>query len=354
MLFVITGGGTGGHIFPALEIAREFLNYDRDLSVIYVGNKDGLEERLAKNAGLPFFGLRTKKLVGQSLFKKLLALLFLGQAVIRSLWFLVQKKPQAVVGVGGYISAPMLIASFLLGIPRFIAEQNVEPGFANKALGKLATGVFLSFAQSASYFKAPTLLTGNPIRQQFFSIERVQAPKPLRILVCGGSLGAVFLNEEVPKALALVKEACPEIKVTHQTGAAKLAQVKDYYERENIDADVIPFIENMPEAFAYHDLLISRAGATVIAELMAAALPAVLVPFRHAGGHQKANAKALADVYAAKMVEEGTNFAPALANIIKAFYYQPEDLMLMGQRAKAMATPHASLRIVKAVLEQCV
>jgi len=353
MRIIITGGGTGGHIFPALEIAKAFINHDKSIRITYVGNKDSLEERLAQNVGLDFFGLKAKQLVGQSIAKKLFALASLIIAIFQSLGFLIKNRPHAAIGVGGYVSAPLIIACFILRIPRFIAEQNVVPGFANKALGTIANKVFISFAESAPYFKTKTVLTGNPIRPQFFNIEKKEILSPLKILISGGSLGALFLNEEVPKALAIIKKECPHFTVTHQTGQKKLLEVKQYYEQQQINAAVLSFIEDMPKAFNSHDLLISRAGATVIAEIMAAGMPAILVPYRHANGHQRANALALCEKEASRMVEEGEYFASVLANTIKEFYQHQENLMLMSQKAKALATPKASAHIVKEVLEYC-
>ena len=356
MHIIITGGGTGGHIFPALEIAKEFLASDPRIKITYVGNKQGLEESLAKKYNLAFFPLRTRKIVGQGFGHKLAALYFLTLAVIKSCWFLLKNKPDAVVGVGGYVSAPMLIASFMLGIRRFICEQNVVPGLANKILAQIAHKIFTSFEESASYFpQSKIIYSGNPVRKEFFSLmPKTYDNKPgLNILVCGGSMGASFINIYIPKAMALLRQYCPALSVTHQCGENKQAQVAQIYSDSHIKAKTLSFIDNMPEAFETHDLLISRAGATVAAEIMAAGMPALLVPYRFANGHQKENARALVLAHAGLMLEEGENFAYELSQIIRNFYENKSELETLSLHAKAMATPHAAALIVKTVLKEC-
>lgn len=350
MHIVVTGGGTGGHVYPALEIAKAFIEHERDIKVTFVGNKNSFEERMAKKAGLRFFAIKTKQFIGHGLLYKLFSLYVLFFAVISCLGFLLKEKPKAIIGVGGYVSAPMLIAGFFLRIPRFIAEQNATPGLTNKVMGKISNLVFTSFQESSQYFPR-VLLTGNPVRAAFFVDREKRAIPPLRILISGGTQGAQFLNNEVPRALAIVKEAWPDIKITHQTGHDKLGLVREYYKRENINAEVLPFIDDMPQAFLHHDVIISRAGATVVAEIKANGIAAILVPYRFADGHQKANAEALINNQAAIMIEEDENFIKILAATLKQFYLKPEQLLLMGQKARALAKDNASELIVETVLK---
>lgn len=351
MHIVVTGGGTGGHVFPAIEIAKEFIQNDSRTKITYVGNSGGIEERMAKNCGFHFFGLTTRKIVGQGLVGKTTALFFLKIAIVKSLWFLLRQRPHAVIGVGGYVSAPMIIASFILRINRYICEQNVIPGLANRVLAHLSKRVFISFAESKSYFpKSITTLTGNPIRKQFFTLEPPPPSNELKILVTGGSMGASFLNQEVPKALALLKEAGATIRVTHQTGSATHEEVEQKYKHAQVNAKITQFIDNMPEAFRSHSLLVSRAGATVAAEIMASGMPAVLVPYRFANGHQRDNALALEKAGAAILIEESENFSLELSKKLKEFYEQPELLRTISKNAKLMATPKAASSIVKAVI----
>jgi UDP-N-acetylglucosamine--N-acetylmuramyl-(pentapeptide) pyrophosphoryl-undecaprenol N-acetylglucosamine transferase len=353
---IITGGGTGGHIFPALEIAKEFKAQDPGIKITYVGNKNGLEEKLAQKFGFTFLGLRTHKIVGQTFVHKLYALYFLTLALLKSCWFLLKNKPDAVVGVGGYVSAPMLMASFMLGIKRFICEQNVVPGLANKILAKIAHKIFTSFKESRAFFpESKIILSGNPVRKEFFAL----APKifehkvGLNILVSGGSMGASYINTHVPQAMALLRQHCPLLSITHQCGENKQAHVAQSYENSHTKAQVLSFIDNMPEAFKTHDLLISRAGATVAAEIMAAGMPAILIPYRFANGHQRENARALVQNHASLMLEEQENFSYELSQIIKNFYENKNKLEIISTHAQAMAKPRAAAIIVETVLKEC-
>jgi UDP-N-acetylglucosamine--N-acetylmuramyl-(pentapeptide) pyrophosphoryl-undecaprenol N-acetylglucosamine transferase len=348
MRIIITGGGTGGHIFPAVEIAEELLRRKKD--VIFVGNKQSLEENIAKSKNIPFFGLSVKKLVGQGFLAKLLALVYLKWAVIHSLYFLIKTRPHAIIGMGGYVSAPMILASFILGIKRYVCEQNVVPGFANKLLAKISTRVFISFDESFRYFsKEKTTLTGNPIRSDFFSIP-VKDGKLSKILVTGGSLGAHYINQQLPALWQELQKDCPELSITHQTGVAALSHVKDRYQRVSLPASVISFIDNMPQKFEQHNLIISRAGATICAEIMASGMPSILIPYPFANGHQRYNALALEKQNAALMVEEGPHFKQNLISIIKGLYNDQKRLNELSKTAKSLAKEHAAKTIVDQVL----
>ncbi len=350
MRIVVTGGGTGGHIFPALEIAQEIKRQQPNADVVFVGNHQALEETLAKKAQLPFFGLTVKKIAGQSVAKKLLALAYLKLAVLKSLWFLIRKRPHAVIGVGGYVSAPMIIASFFLCIKRYICEQNVVPGLANRLLGKCATHVFLSFADSRKFFSTKATVTGNPVRRDFFALTKHKQTKGLRILVTGGSLGAHYLNQEVPLALSEFLKQADDVIITHQTGAPTKNAVLELYAKLGVPANVVSFIDDMPKAFAAHDLLISRAGATVCAEIMASGMPAILVPYRFAGGHQKYNAEALQNNGAAIMIVEDNQFRDRLMATLNDLYRDRQQLMLLGKNDKAQCPHDAAGTIVGHVL----
>jgi UDP-N-acetylglucosamine--N-acetylmuramyl-(pentapeptide) pyrophosphoryl-undecaprenol N-acetylglucosamine transferase len=351
MKIIVTGGGTGGHIFPALEIAKEIKHQQPTANVIFVGNTNSLEETMAKGVGLPFYGIAAKKIVGQSVAKKLLALVYLKIAIVKALWFLIRNRPKAVIGVGGYVSAPMLIASFFLGIKRYICEQNVVPGLANRWLARVARSVFISFEASRPYFpEGVTLLTGNPVRHEFFTLPEKTAHDAVRILVTGGSLGARFLNQHIPQALASIKAACPHLSITHQTGKHDVDTVKGIYQRLNLNADVISFISDMPNAFRTHDLLVSRAGATVCAEIMASGMPSILVPYPHANAHQRYNAEALSEAGGAIMLNEDQNFADHLARSVKELYSEPKRRTYLGVQAKSMGAKEAAFAIVQHVM----
>lgn len=351
MRIIVTGGGTGGHIFPALEIIKELKKQNSKADVLYVGNKGGLEEQMAKALGISFIGLSAKKIVGQSFIKKLEALWALGIAIIQSIRIMSKNRPKAVVGVGGYISAPVLIGSLAFRTDRYVCEQNVVPGLANAMLSKIAKGIFLSFEESLRFFpKNSTILSGNPVRSDFFALPRKEPTSGLRILVTGGSLGAHFLNREIPKVLVSISRDYPQLLITHQAGQKDEDTVMKAYEDAGLNAKVVRFINDMPKAFREHDLIISRAGATVIAEIMAAGMPAILVPYPFANGHQQHNASALADKKAAIMVLEGNDFEENLASELRILCQDPNKLLNMASKAKTLGKPNAAFDIAKIIL----
>lgn len=357
MHIIVTGGGTGGHIFPAIEIIKAFKKKDPSIQVTLVGNKNSLEEKIALKEKIDFFGIKTKQVLGKSFIKKFLALIYMGFAFINCLFFLLKNKPKAVVGVGGYISVPMVMAAFILRIKRFICEQNATPGLANKTLSHFTNAIFLSFESSKKYFyhKNEFILSGNPIREEFFKGNYL-SPKEssLKILVCGGSLGAKILNEELPKTAKLVKEKLPALNllITHQTGRDSIEKVNNSYKINGIEANVVSFIENMPQEFSNHNLLISRAGATTCAEICAFGMPSILIPYLFANAHQKDNALALVEKGAALMLEETKEFSPRLADMIMALYNNSSSLVEMSINAKNLAFPKASETITETILSK--
>jgi UDP-N-acetylglucosamine--N-acetylmuramyl-(pentapeptide) pyrophosphoryl-undecaprenol N-acetylglucosamine transferase len=348
---IVTGGGTGGHAFPALEIINEIKRREQNINVIWVGNSNSLEEKIASVNKINFVPLKVKKILGQTKFKKILALAALIKAVFICFGYFSKTRPKAVIGVGGYVSAPILLVAFLFNVKRYVAEQNVRPGLANKYLGKLATRVFINFEDSKAYFPSKkTILTGNPVRKEFFAIKRV--PKTsFNILITGGSLGAYFLNSNIPKVIKEINKECPDIFITHQTGGDMVEEVTAAYKTIDINASVVGFINDMPKAFGNSDLVISRAGATVISEIMASGTPSILIPYPYALGHQKDNAMVLVDHNAALMVMEGAGFVGSLALAIKKLYSDKNLLFNMSTKAKNLALPNASQKIVDIILE---
>jgi UDP-N-acetylglucosamine--N-acetylmuramyl-(pentapeptide) pyrophosphoryl-undecaprenol N-acetylglucosamine transferase len=351
MHVVVTGGGTGGHIFPALEIAKEFQN--QNIKVTFVGNKNSLEQSMAKSHSIDFFGLNTLSFVGKSLFGQFRTLFFLQIAIINSIYFILKNNIKIIVGVGGYVSFPMIIAGFLCRKKCFICEQNVSPGLANKVLSKLVSRIFISFMASKKYFaNKNTVFVGNPVREDFFGIKKEFLSKDISILVTGGSLGAKIFNEEIPKAISIVNKNLPllPINITHQTGKNNQNITKKLYDKYHIKSEVIEFINYMPGEFVKHDLIISRAGATVCAEICASGMPAILVPYRYANGHQRDNAKSLVENNAALMLEEGPEFHNSLALMIINLYKEPAQLKEISLNAKKLAMPKAALAIVTNIL----
>lgn len=349
MRIILAGGGTGGHVFPSLEIAKEIKRVRPDCEIIIAGNADSLEEKVARNNNLTFFNSNSAQIASKRFFEKILALKQLAISTIKCVIFLLRYRPTAIIGVGGNVSVPAMIAGFLLGIRTYICEQNVKPGLANNVLKFIAHRIFISFKESAPFFpKSKILFTGNPIRQEFFESKRVASDK-FRILITGGSLGSRALNEEVPKALKMCGHL-DDLEVTHQTGLMMVDQVKSTYKDLGINAEVLTFIDNMPALFAKNDLLISRAGATVSAEILAFGMPALLIPYPHANAHQVDNARALESIGVATMVLEGPNLAVNLSAHIRKLYENRALLREMGQKAAGKGHKDAAKLIVETVL----
>ena len=355
MHVIVTGGGTGGHAFPALEIAKEFKA--NNIKTTFVGNNNSLEQKLSKQYDINFFGINSLSFVGKSLLGKIKTIIYLKLALIKCLLFIIKNNVSTVIGVGGYVSFPMVFAAFLLRKPCYICEQNVSPGLANKILGFMSKKIFITFTKSAQYFpKEKIIHTGNPVRKEFFNINKNFSKdfNNLSILVTGGSLGAKIFNEEIPKAISIIKDKNPKlnIKITHQTGKNNHNKTFNLYEKYNTNSSVIEFIQDMPKEFISHDLIISRAGATICCEIAAAGMPAILVPYRFANAHQRDNSLAMHNEQAAIMLEECDDFAQALALILINIYNEHDKLEKMSINAKKLAIPNAQTKIMQEVLSQ--
>lgn len=303
---IITGGGTGGHVFPALAIAEELRNRGHDL--LYVGSDRGLEARLAPQKQIRFIPIRTGPVKNQSVVRVVKTLFQLIGAIWWSIQLLRKEKPNAVMGVGGYISVPVCVAAFLLRIPVFLQEQNVSVGIANRFLGRLSRKIFLGFPEAARYFKAAKCVTtGNPIRKEFFEKQPEYNPRGRTLLILGGSQGARSINQVVVQNLDRLP---PDIHVIHQTGASDFESVKAAYAMKYPGtAEVAPFIEDVVGAMAKATIVVSRSGAITVSELVQMERPAILVPFPRTGQNdQTDNARWLENNGAAVTVEQGEGF----------------------------------------------
>jgi UDP-N-acetylglucosamine--N-acetylmuramyl-(pentapeptide) pyrophosphoryl-undecaprenol N-acetylglucosamine transferase len=302
---VIMAGGTGGHVFPALAVARELLAQGH--SVSWMGTEKGLESRIVPNAGIDIDWLTVSGVRGMGVSAKVKAPWMLLDACLQALQILRKRKPDAVLGMGGFVSGPGALMAKLLGIPLLIHEQNSIPGTTNRWLCRIADRVLQGFPNCFAA-KTGAIVTGNPLRESFRDARFCVSTKPawqgerkLRILVVGGSQGAQALNEIVPQALAEL----PDVAIKHQTGAVMLDAVKNTYRTHGIDADVTAFIDDMAAAYQWADLAICRAGAMTVSELAAAGLPGILIPFPYAiDDHQTANARYLVDCGAALLLPQ--------------------------------------------------
>nr|WP_216862700.1 undecaprenyldiphospho-muramoylpentapeptide beta-N-acetylglucosaminyltransferase [Polynucleobacter sp. AP-Melu-500A-A1] len=337
-------GGTGGHIFPGLAVA-EYLRIC-GWNVSWLGNQNGMEYRLVKACDFPFEAVEFGGLRGKGLKAKFMLPMNLMRASFQSWKIMRRLKPSVVLGMGGYITFPGGLVTKLLKRPLVLHESNSVPGSANRALAKIAMRVLTGFPntmQSAEW-------VGNPIREEF---DHVPAPAlryeqrqgPLSILVVGGSLGAAALNEHIPAALALIAKQERPI-VIHQAGDKHLADLEKRYAQLGVVADIRPFIDDMPAAYAQADLVICRSGAMTVSELAACGVASCLIPFPHAiDDHQTANAKFLSDADAAILLPQQNLNPQDLALMIQNF--NRADLKEMAVRAHALSKPHATQRVAE-------
>ncbi|MCE5283754.1 MAG: undecaprenyldiphospho-muramoylpentapeptide beta-N-acetylglucosaminyltransferase [Deltaproteobacteria bacterium] len=351
---VVAGGGTGGHLFPGIAVAEEFLRRGSTHRVLFIGTERGIEKRVLPELGLPLRTLRVEGIKGRGIRRSLGALVKIPAGLAASFKIIGEFHPAIVLGVGGYASGPAVLAARLIGIPTAVAEQNALPGLTNRILGRFADRIFLTFEASRRWFpEARTMVTGNPIRSAFLAggMER-QKGDAFTVLVFGGSQGASAINRIVTEALDDLAPLRERLRFIHQSGEKERGAVEAAYCRKGFTAKVLAFIMDMAAAYREADLLICRAGATSIAELTAAGKAAILIPFPHAvNDHQTRNAEVLAAAGAAELIVEKGLTGRHLAGIIERFSRDPESVRKMERAAAALGNRHAAETIVDACLE---
>ena len=344
MRILIAGGGTGGHVFPALAIARRAMELDATNEILFVGTRHGIESRVVEPAGFDIDYVDFSGFAGKSIWQKARVVVKLMSSTREALDILAEFSADVVIGVGGYASLPILVAAGLKRIPVVLHEQNAWPGLANRLAARWAKRVCLSLADVAKHFHGrAVVLTGNPVRQELFSCRPWRGKHP-SLLVFGGSQGARAINEAVLDALPLLKQALPELRIVHQTGEAALADmVAGYNDRHFDNVTLLPFIDDMSAAYRDSQLVLCRSGATTVAELAACGRPAVLVPFPQAAAdHQTCNARVLADRDAAVMLPQSELTGQRLAEQLISLYRDPQRLTEMGRQARMLAAKGAA------------
>ncbi|QOX77894.1 undecaprenyldiphospho-muramoylpentapeptide beta-N-acetylglucosaminyltransferase [Trichlorobacter lovleyi] len=359
MKLIVAGGGTGGHLFPGIAVAEEFLSRDPANQVLFVGSERGIEARTIPRLGYQLELISAAGIRGKGSLAKLkgAAMMIYGYAQSRKI--LHRFQPDLVLGVGGYASLPMVMAARGMEIPRYIHEQNALPGMSNKVLSRVANKVFISLEESAKFFpRECTLLTGNPLRRQILEMlskngQEKQRSEAFQLFVFGGSQGAHALNVALPQVVAqLSQEQQRRLKIIHQTGEADLLQVRSDYQANGLEADVRPFIDDMAAAYRQADLIICRAGATTIAEVTALGKACLFVPFPHAtDDHQRKNAEALLKQGACEMLLEQEIGGKGLSDAIARLMENRDALKLIGENAAALARLDAARVIVDQMLE---
>lgn len=348
MRLLLAGGGTGGHLFPAVALAEQLRREEPDSAVLFVGTERGLEFRLLPELGWPLRTVAMRGWVGAGLVARCKGLAGLGQSLLQSRRILAEFRPDVVVGVGGYASVPVLLAARLSGVPYLIHEQNAWPGLANRLLGRAAKRVCLSFPEAGKAFRhVPKVVTGNPVRATMEQCPDLPAGPP-QLLVFGGSQGARAINRALVAALPQLQELRGVLRIVHQAGAGEVETVQAGYREAGWTAvEVVPFITDMAAAYAAASLVVCRAGATTLAELTACGRPAILIPYPYAAGnHQVANATALAAKGAALMIEE-SSLAPAdLGRLIASLLADRPRLASMAAAARSQAQRGAAARLL--------
>jgi UDP-N-acetylglucosamine--N-acetylmuramyl-(pentapeptide) pyrophosphoryl-undecaprenol N-acetylglucosamine transferase len=348
MRLLTAGGGTGGHLFPAISIAEEFIGREPTNEVLFVGTRNGLEAKILPRLGYKTAYINVAGIIGKGVLKGALSALGAIRGVLESLAIIRRFSPHVVLGAGGYVSGPVIMAAFLLRVPTIICEQNSSPGVTNRLLGRIVDKVMATYDESTKYFPgSKTVVTGNPIRRQILMARCRKPHTGLTILVIGGSQGAHRLNSMVPKALAALSVS--DLKVIHQTGAADFSAVREAYRSYGLRADVREFIDDMGAAYAEADLVISRAGAGTIAEITALGIPSVLVPYPYAAhNHQMENARVLEKRGAARVVDDQSLTPERLAEVVSGIICG-DELKDMARASLALGKPDAARTIVDTI-----
>jgi len=346
MRVIFAGGGTGGHLFPGLAVAREFQKRDSMTEILFVGTEQGIEARVLPQEGFRLETIPVRGLKGRGIRGLLDAAWGIPAGLLRSLSILRKFRPHLIIGLGGYASGPFLLAGKLLGLRCAIMEQNLRPGFTNKFLARFVDRVFTSYRDSTAYFPNGKILeTGNPVR--WSQLPEVERKEKFVLLVFGGSAGAHRINLAVVDAMKRLADLAAGLEVIHQTGQADFASVKEAYDSLPFEAEVLPFIDKMDEAYARADLVLCRAGATTVAELTAFGKAAILVPYPYAiYDHQRWNAQALQDGGAVEMILDQQLNGELLAGRLRAFVSDRQSLERMAAAARSMGRPEAAARIV--------
>jgi UDP-N-acetylglucosamine--N-acetylmuramyl-(pentapeptide) pyrophosphoryl-undecaprenol N-acetylglucosamine transferase len=350
MKLLIAGGGTGGHVFPAIAIAREWLSRGAEREVVLVGTQRGIEMKLVPEAGLPLETIRVAGLKGKGGTTLIKNIAMLGTGLSDAFSVLKRHKPVAAFGVGGYAAGPMLLATWLRDIPNVIFEPNAEPGFTNKVLSRLAQRIATGYEVSARAWGEKAAVTGCPVRPEFFAIPPRTPEKPFRLLVTGGSQGALPINRVFVDAMDQLAARKNELRIVHQTGERDYNAVRTAYAHRDFPAEVAPFLSNMAERFAWADLIVCRAGAITAAEIAAAGRAAIFIPFgRATDSHQLRNAQEMASKGAGRLIPEKELTAERLIREMFSLLDQPREIAKLATTARRLAHPDAAHEIVNLI-----
>lgn len=346
---MIAGGGTGGHIYPAIAVAREFLSRGVDRRVVFVGTRYGLEKEIVPKAGFDLQFVSVRGLKGKSILHTAANLARIPLAFVQA-WRLISRyDPKALLGVGGYASGPVLAVGSLRRRPTMVQEQNAFPGLTNRILAKFVDTLAVAFPKALEIFGREGVVTGNPVRSEFFELSReASTDGRARLLIFGGSQGSHILNETTSRALPLLADLRDQLEIVHQTGVREHEEVRSAYQHAGFtDAVVTPFIDDMAREMAKADFVLSRAGAITIGELAALGRAAILVPFALASdNHQEYNARSVEERGGAIVITEKELTPESLAAAIRSLVTNRKRVLEMSEKFGSLGSREATSRIV--------
>ena len=356
---VISGGGTGGHIYPAIGIAKELIQLHAETGVVFIGGVDRLESTLVPQHGFRFLPISVAGFPRKLTWRWIPVVYKVCSGFAKSLWLLKGLKPNVVVGTGGYVCGPVLFAAVLLGIPTVIQEQNAAPGLTNRILARWAKTIYLAFETAGTHFPTEkTAVMGNPIRRTIGAVERNREtydslgldPERKTVFVMGGSQGAHAINQNVMDALDQLLLSCNELQFVHQTGEADYKAVKARYQTSSLRHLVQPYFDPIETIYSIADLMVCRAGGMTIAEITACGIPAIFIPLPTAAGdHQRSNAQAIVDAGGGIVLDQRTLTGSKLAEEIIRIIDNPEKQQQMAYQSRQLGNPHAGEEIAQSI-----
>jgi len=359
---IIAGGGTGGHLYPGIAVARELLARRPDARIVFAGTVRGIETSVVPREGFALELIRSGGIKGKSIIGRARGAALVPISLLDG-WRLVSAhRPHLVIGVGGFSSGPVVLAAALRGVPTMLLEQNAVPGLTNRLLAPIVQAAAVAFDHTQTFFGSKAFVSGNPVRPEFFSAAGVRPESGVhdessgasitRVLVFGGSQGAHAINVAMVEAAEELAAGGPGLRLTHQTGERDVEMVRAAYRRAGLEAEVEPFLFDMGRRIGQADLIVCRAGATTLAEIAAAGKAAILVPLPSAtDDHQRKNAEALAATGAAEVLLQAEATGPVLARRILSLAADADARARLGRAARALARPDAARVIVDRALE---
>ena len=347
MRVIIAGGGTGGHLYPGIAVAEEIYRQEPDSDVLFVGTKTGIESRILPKEGYKLEIIPAGGVVNKNIFSKFISFMKMTGGFFKSFFVLRSFKPDIVIGVGGYASAPMLSAAALMRFPTMIMEQNLYPGTTNRFLSRIVDRVVVAFDGSEKFFNRKVDVLGNPVRRGIKECKNITG-RTFTVFIFGGSQGSHAINKGIVESLEYLQEESGQISFLHQTGEKDYAWVDESYKKAGITAEVAPYVYNIIDMYGKADIVICRAGATTIAEITASGRPAILIPYPHAAhDHQRTNAEYMQSRGSAEVILEKDLSGKILADKIKYFMYNRDRLKEMAEKSSGLYRQNSAHDIVK-------